>query len=1104
METEIPDVLNSKIKKLRIELPHYSFSHSSSGDSPHVFIGRERILEKLKKVVEDSPDEPGVYLVAGNRGVGKTSLVSEIIKETSLQTKSILSENLRYIIFLLFFVVVTQFCRQLFPLCFQRFPPFLQRILCGLYNLPLCFLKSLDSLKIFWYSVVFLILIVPSFITLCRHNGYRLKFNKQQHEFQEKVTFMKWLEKISNRITSAIKELSYLIDPYNPYRKTQYVIKTILIVCYTQIVWVFFKDKDITPIKAFVLYLCFISAFMIWRFTRSKLREYYRKYKKDKKEKASKESIHDIEDKGLICWINNIFKLSTSLILLFPLLSFYLKLLIMCSILFITVLSLVGVWCHRYIEKNFFTAVLGMLFGSILNPIKSYIKNHNRLFLRINFGHKLKTEKDILRLIVRTLSTEYSKYHRSFWRMLPWRVIAFVILFLLAFLFTTSVENQKIYESINIIVEQQKIDEIISNSKDLENIFSNVSRRVNTKVGIKVGIILRSLDQLVLYISKKIEDTPRYLWEGEDKNNKTVNFTIDYLFWLAFFSIYLFSILLFRCNWITHFFTTHRIIIRRLKTLNSDITHSTERENSIDINSGSVGPEISTKTKKSRSVADAREIEKELQDILKDMQRIPVIMCRPNVVIVFDELDKVEPGETDLKKENQETKASLFSIHATRERQTEILKILSNMKYFLSTAYAKFIFIAGREMFDIHLADVSERNNYIGSIFNVVIQVPSFLYDHPTGKKLLPQESNITSLTEEFVCRRLIPNDYHVESYDLKNYRMYLKRERLCEDTRKIENVFRTVEERKVDKIEQGIIKHNNKFGQKLLSFKQFDVIHEKEIIKIITKHNKEIRRKLLGIIQLDDIKENIQKQIITEQDNVIEKICEIMGYDEEIERIISEQNKYLVQKLYRIIVEQNEKNQKIIAVLQQFIIYLAHLSKGAPKKMIQLFESFVEIHIDDRENEKNTLFVHRYHSSRHFLSFNYYKQYTLGIIAYLMTPIFYRLAESNIKELSDKLLVSSLRFVDFLFKFHKQSFSWKHLDMSPEMLEVNHAPELKSVVVDLLNYLAQVHINRSNFSLSEYKFDGLIANEIFAMAKTDEVFSALFSFSLDEMLPLK
>jgi hypothetical protein len=303
------------------------------------------------------------------------------------------------------------------------------------------------------------------------------------------------------------------------------------------------------------------------------------------------------------------------------------------------------------------------------------------------------------------------------------------------------------------------------------------------------------------------------------------------------------------------------------------------------------------------------------------------------------------------------------------------------MKYFLSTAKAKFIFIAGREMHDIYLADVSERNNYIGSIFNAVIYVPSFLTDHFDGI-----HSDMTSLTEEFVCRRLIPRDYPVESYNLKNYREYLE------------------------------------------------------------------------------------------------------------EEIYNDSNKETKQKIH-----------KIIAVLQQFIIYLAHVSKGAPKEMMQIFESFIEVHKIDKKEDDSFLIVQRYHNSQFFLIFNYYKQYIIGIIAYLITPIFNRLSESNInKEHSDKLLVSSLRFIDFLFKFHKHPFSWKHLDISPEMLEVNHSPELKSIVVDLVDYLAKIHINKPNFSLSDYRFDNLIAYEIFAMTKTDEGFSALFSFSLDEMLPLK
>jgi len=971
-----PDILNSKIKKIRIELPHYSFSHSSSGDSPHAFIGRERIREKLKKVIEDSPDEPGVYLIAGNRGVGKTSLVSWVINETSLKAKSNFFENLRYVILLLLAVTGTQFCLQVFH---------------QLVNI---------------IQVICPILFSLSFITLCLSNIYRLKFPKQTHGI---------LARFFNCIKTAFKELSYLINPYIPVEKTQYLLKIIFVVCYTQIASKvqlyssfpfikFVKVNTITPTKAFVFYLCFVFAFMFRRHIRDKLREYYRKYKKDK---FSEKDIAHIENKSLIKLIGTLSKLLFLLLLFLPLCNNYINPFSACTLLimsipFILEFILVCGFCCIYLKKGFqfkFKCIIQIIFlDSIIKGFSNYIKNHNRLYLRINFGHKLNDEKDILRLIARTLSTEYNKFRRSFRRMLPRRVLVFGILILFAYLFTPIVQEQEFYNKIiksnNLykVSSQVLLDypplkyriylDFIFLKKDRERLKGIFDKEDTKKIG-KVGKILLSLDQLVFEITKIIKKIPQYFWEGNKYFDNKFFPPINYLSCLLFLLMYLFCKLLFGRNLITHFFVTHQIIKQRLKKLNSDITHSTERENSIRIGKESDVAGIGAKIKKTRNIADAREIEKELQDILTYIQRIPIIMCRPNVVIVFDELDKVEPGDAGLEKENPQTKASLFSIHATRERQTEILRILSNMKYFLSTARAKFIFIAGREMFDIHLADVSERNNYIGSIFNVVVLVPSFLTDHHTGKKLIPQESSIASLPEEFVCRRLIPYDYPVESYNLNNYQKYLKNEIFCEDT-------------------------------------------------------------------------------------------------------------------------QQEEIQKVIAVLQQFIIYLAHLSKGAPKKMIQLFESFVDIHIESSENKRNTLFVQHYHNSRHFLSFNYYKQYTLGIIAYLITPIFYRLAESNIKELSDKLLVSSLRFVDFLFKFHKHSFSWKHLDMSPEMLEVNRSPELKSVAVDLLNYLAQVHINKSNFSLSDYKFDGLIANEIFAMAKTDEVFSALFSFSLDEMLPLK
>ena len=66
---------------------------------------------------------------------------------------------------------------------------------------------------------------------------------------------------------------------------------------------------------------------------------------------------------------------------------------------------------------------------------------------------------------------------------------------------------------------------------------------------------------------------------------------------------------------------------------------------------------------------------------------------------------------------------------AVRENVSKsIQKLLSNLKFFLTTAKAKFIFIAGREMYDAALADVSDRNFFIGSIFHDVIYVDSFSY----------------------------------------------------------------------------------------------------------------------------------------------------------------------------------------------------------------------------------------------------------------------------------------------------------------------------------------------------------------------------------------
>jgi len=923
------DILDSRIKKLVIELPHYIFSHSSTEKAQH-FVGRVQVLQKLTKLIESTIDKTGVYLVTGNRGVGKTNLVSQVINQTSLQRNSNFFRGLRYFFILLFSVGVVQFCLQWFritkstdiTLWINKVAIESLNAIQGLLIIPKLSFKDDSSVILGILAAVFM-----GTLSLAWYfNDYRYKIPKRNGLWGK-------LKSFTSYVWSIFKIPVIPPNFQNRYWKRLYFFNVISVVCVTQIVSLIIplllneNKTPLTPITIFLICTVFVLFAMLVRFYFHNWNEYETK------------------------------KMTWKRRLLFP-------------------------------------------FKSLLKSAGNFAKSSKRVYLRINFGHKLKDEKDILRLITRTLYTEYGKFRSSFWRMFFWRIIAFGFLLLFATLFSSIVERQEFYDNVKDASLYQVSSQILLGVKDSTKFNELNKERLyiafsEFSVFSSSEKFLLAIDQIIFEISRRVLNLQWYLIEGKERHFKNANFIfpLNYLFWLSFLLIYLFCVLLFRSDWFSRHVVTHRSIKLRLKRLGEDITHSTERESSVIIGGGDRGGFLGAKAKqkKIRSVADAREIEKKLQDIFSDIQRIPIFMGRPDFVIVFDELDKVEPDEIVTQEGTTRTKASIFSIDTARERQTEILTILSNMKYFLSTANAKFIFIAGREMYDIYLADVSERTNYIGSIFNVVIYVPSFLTDHSEHKM------GMTVLTEEFVCRRLIPHDYPIEkTYDLKEYRKYLEK-----------NIFTKCE-------------------------------------------NKD------GCEKCKDRCENYHK------------------------------------------------TQKTIAFLQQFIIYLAHVSKGSPKKIMQLFESFIRVCEPTGVDYEKNLTVQRYDRSRTFLVFNYYQQYTIGIVAYLITPIFNRLSESNIKEHSDKLVVSTLRFVDFLFKFHKHSFSWKHLDVSPEMLEVNRSPELKSVMTDILNYLTKVHINKSAFSLCDYRFDSLIANEIYVMTKTDETFSALFSFSLDETLSQK
>lgn len=117
-----------------------------------------------------------------------------------------------------------------------------------------------------------------------------------------------------------------------------------------------------------------------------------------------------------------------------------------------------------------------------------------------------------------------------------------------------------------------------------------------------------------------------------------------------------------------------------------------------------------------------------------------------------------------------------------RKRRQELMRTLANMKYFLSTVKAKFIFIAGRELYDAYLADVSDREFAISSVFDGVINVNSFF-------KAGDYNKDITGMTEEYICNRLMP-DEEEGSRNLTSYFKYLNKIRPDKKNRHIRNVI--------------------------------------------------------------------------------------------------------------------------------------------------------------------------------------------------------------------------------------------------------------------------------------------------------------------------
>lgn len=886
--------LSSKIKKIFIELHDYFFFHGPSEIKKldKRFIGRSRIINKLKSILTNNDTRSGAYLVTGYRGMGKSSFVSKVIDEIDPSKRVSIVASRYTRIFALVLLL------SLFKLNSKSFISYLLYII----------LPAITSFASLWYLV---------------YSDRSKEVFKIGSKKSKELT--KGLSPISRFLKIFV--LYHEVDSESIFRRIVKVVFLTFVIHLTVAAITIFFSEGLEYISRLLTYIFLFFILGIINYLYNLMKDQI---------KSKQKKIRDI--------------------------------------LMVT-----------------------------LKKIKNYINYSRRVYIKINLGYDDLKEIDILRLISRNIEKEYKKFKKLTLRNFFTRLFKLVFIYFFVGviyyygpIYKLNIELKKNI-NINEYFPSQKKSIIESDSTKTEELIEYLGDG---------GIIRRVFiycDTLI-YISyqnlKRILPKPLTLKEflsikNIDKDFKIFPLNLDYLFLIYFLVFYL--IIKYVSPRILNV-ASDEMIQKKVRELNEMIDfHITEEKG------GKAGIKYDflfnffRKKIKSQPKADLREIEKRLIEILEMFDHYNRFSLKPEFICIFDELDKIEPHENihieEIEEESKSTgqlETTFFATEGVRRRQHTVFKILSNLKHFLNTAKAKFIFIAPREMYDAALADVSDRNFFIGTIFHDVIYVNSFLTDESDKKA-----SDISSMTETYVCQFLFPPFYDVAEFSLKEYKKYL------------------------------------------------DLFFEKD-----------------------------------EDSN---------NWDEELRQ---------------------QKISKIIFTLRSFITYLTYRSNGAPKKLTSCFESYIHKPDIEKGETKSKLdcdfcLCVGLNPRNLYLEFSYYDQYTFGMLSYLINPVALAVSKS-IKDYGDKLLVSTSFLVDHLYKFHKNAFSWRDIELTPEILDINKAPQLRELISLIINNLSNSHILEIFSGLYNFKFRKKISEEISLLSKISEKEAAAFNFTLDESLSLK
>ncbi|MQO09186.1 ATP-binding protein [Prevotella copri] len=208
-----------------------------------------------------------------------------------------------------------------------------------------------------------------------------------------------------------------------------------------------------------------------------------------------------------------------------------------------------------------------------------------------------------------------------------------------------------------------------------------------------------------------------------------------------------------------------------IERIDADVTLNTETGTSFKNPIHELGMYLKFGKNVSYPIADVPEMQEMLVELLNLIDKLYGSYL--HFIFIIDELDKISPKDEDSKQMPEYNTGNSFNGNSSnRSRQRALGGLLANMKYFISSSKAKFVFVAGYDMYEETLSDISNREFNIHSIFNGHINVSSFF-------RRTNHYSGVESMIEQYLCQLLIGGKIKAEDgkVSLRDYTDYCRTE---------------------------------------------------------------------------------------------------------------------------------------------------------------------------------------------------------------------------------------------------------------------------------------------------------------------------------------